>query len=233
MLIGGAGEDLFVLSAEAPEQIIQDFERGQDRLDLSAFDFLRAPTQLAVTATQTGGVLSFGERSVTLISADGQPLDLPALFGPTFLWPDRMLALNHGNGQEIWAVAGGGFLSGSEGDDTMTGAAGTDNLWSQAGDDLLSGGAGADSLSGGLGDDVLSGDAGQDVFGFAHNQGHDVITDFESGTDLLQLFGASNSFDGLTVTQDTFGNAVLELGSGQLTLLEVSAAALSAEFVFL
>lgn len=396
VLDGGAGADRFVLSAQAPEQIIQDFERGQDQLDLSAFEFLRTPAQLMVIATETGATLTFGDISVSLISADAQPLDLSALFGGAFSWPDRVLVLANGSGQEIWAGKNGGFLRGSERDDTMTGAAGADNLWSQAGNDVLfggqgedtlGGGAGADtlwggagedivfggagpdslrggdqadalwggtgddmilggtgndslggsldndtlwggagddlmfgdigqdvlfgesgadtlwagteadishggagadvlggglgqdtllgdagfdllyggggsdslsggdgmdtlfagdgndtlsgdtgddSLSGGLGNDSLSGGDGLDLFGFAPHQGDDVITDFQVGTDLVHLFGAGDHFDSLTFTQDGAGHAVLVLGSGQVTFLDVSTADLSADqFVFL
>ncbi|WP_316015501.1 hypothetical protein [Roseobacter sp. HKCCA0434] len=52
--------------------------------------------------------------------------------------------------------------------------------------DTLSGGDGDDVLNGGLGDDAMQGGAGADVFVFSQaSGGHDRITDFTAGEDLL------------------------------------------------
>lgn len=58
---------------------------------------------------------------------------------------------------------------------------------------MLDGGGGDDVLSGGLGVDTLTGGAGADVFQYmsiAHSGrgvGRDVVTDFEQGSDLIDL----------------------------------------------
>jgi len=70
------------------------------------------------------------------------------------------------------------------------------------GNDTIIGGAGADTLSGGAGNDTLTGNGGADLFVFGGSTGtpglsqvsqlgHDVVTDFQSGTDAILLKNAS------------------------------------------
>jgi Ca2+-binding RTX toxin-like protein len=83
--------------------------------------------------------------------------------------------------------AGADVLRGRMGEDVLSGGAGADVLRGGADDDLLYGGTEADALTGGLGDDRLNGGAGVDTFVFTRNQGTDRITDFQNGTDKLDL----------------------------------------------
>jgi Ca2+-binding RTX toxin-like protein len=69
----------------------------------------------------------------------------------------------------------------------ITGNTAANTLSGGAGADTLIGGAGADTLTGGLGDDRLTGGSGADVFVFAKGDGHDTITDFGVGADVLNL----------------------------------------------
>lgn len=86
-------------------------------------------------------------------------------------------------------------LTGGAGNDRFTGNASANILLGNAGADTLSGGAGADTLNGGAGKDFLTGgaDADRDVFIFntatdsALGKGRDVITDFHSGSDVIDL----------------------------------------------
>lgn len=109
-------------------------------------------------------------------------------------------------------------LLGAAGDDTLSGSADADVLIGGAGDDELNGGEDADLLLGGSGEDRLRGDsgsragvdvlvggAGADVFAFGPivpdrtavadtgvSEGHrDVILDFQSGRDQVELLGYS------------------------------------------
>lgn len=110
---------------------------------------------------------------------------------------------------------GADLLDGGGGDDQLLGGTGSDTLTGGKGDDLLSGGNGRDALSGGDGDDVLIGESGSDVmtggaghdrfvitpqFGpvYSLNPGHDVITDFESGSDKLAVIDWPNFGSHLT-----------------------------------
>lgn len=122
-----------------------------------------------------------------------------------------------GNGNDFIAGGiGSDDLDGGRGNDRISGGAGADTLIGGAGsdhlnggstmsdglnpngeidalmggdDDWLYGGDGNDTLEGGLGDDWLSGGAGADTFVFTGGaaNGHDTITDFESGVDVIQF----------------------------------------------
>jgi Ca2+-binding RTX toxin-like protein len=80
--------------------------------------------------------------------------------------------------------------------ENLIGSAFADTLTGNAGANALGGGAGNDRLTGGLGHDTLTGGAGNDVFDFnALNESavgagnRDVITDFQSGLDDIDLAG--------------------------------------------
>jgi len=79
------------------------------------------------------------------------------------------------------------------GNDLLFGNAAANILSAGGGTDALDGGAGNDTLIGGGGADTLTGGAGADVFQFGANDhspaglGRDVITDFQTGSDLIDL----------------------------------------------
>lgn len=73
------------------------------------------------------------------------------------------------------------------GDDSLQGDTGNDDLFGGKGEDTLGGGSGADLLSGGRGDDTLTGGADGDTFVFRAGWGHDSVTDFVKGEDVLDL----------------------------------------------
>jgi Ca2+-binding RTX toxin-like protein len=132
---------------------------------------------------------------------------------------------------------GGGTMYGGTGDDEgignstderMHGDDGNDRLIGFGGDDSLFGGAGDDTIDGGDGIDIMSGGAGADLFVFSnvsHTQsrfGTDLIKDFESGIDILDLRGIDAngiaSGDGtFTVVDDFTGRR------GELVINEISA----------
>jgi Ca2+-binding RTX toxin-like protein len=78
----------------------------------------------------------------------------------------------------------GDDLSSDGGNNSVHGNGGADKIKTRDGDDTLNGGAGADTLTGGDGNDVFEYDALADSFGAAS---HDLISDFTSGIDMLDL----------------------------------------------
>ncbi|WP_146056491.1 calcium-binding protein, partial [Methylobacterium sp. V23] len=105
-----------------------------------------------------------------------------------------------GNVENLVYTGSGGFsgvgncldnvLTGGAGNDVLIGGAGHDTLNGGAGHDKLNGGIGNDVLWGGAGDDTLTGDAGSDVFVFKSGErGSSFITDFQRGTDKIDLSG--------------------------------------------
>ncbi len=92
------------------------------------------------------------------------------------------------DGDLLTGEGGNDILFGNLEADTINGGDGNDSLFGGKSDDVLTGGEGNDTLSGDLGADTLTGGNGQDVFLLQQQgQGRDLITDFKSGIDLIQL----------------------------------------------
>lgn len=110
------------------------------------------------------------------------------------------------NALSILGNSGANSLTGTAYDDTINGGAGADTLDAGAGDDML---------LGGLGNDILTGGTGADTFVFntlPNSSGNrDVLTDFSSGTDVIQLSLAI--FKALGVTGE-LGESQFWAGSG-------------------
>jgi Ca2+-binding RTX toxin-like protein len=87
-------------------------------------------------------------------------------------------------------------------DDPMT-------LSGSTGDDVLSGRSLNDTLTGGAGNDTLTGGLGADTFRFdAPSDGCDQITDFQTGTDRLEILSAG--FDNIATGALSAGNFALD-----------------------
>lgn len=170
-LTGGPGADLFTMSADGLPDSIADFERGTDQLDLSAFDFLYDVSQLTVTPTGDGAILTYGDETIAIVTADAQPLTIADLTNADILNVDRPPIL--AAGQEIVGGSGPDTLNGGAGPDTILGGADDDSLSGGFGDDRLNGGAGFDTLDGGGGNDTLYGQSEADTL--AGGYGDDLI----------------------------------------------------------
>ena len=72
-------------------------------------------------------------------------------------------------------------------DSKISGGNDRDFIQSGRGDDVVDGGSGNDTLSGNAGDDTLTGGSFADTFVFLRRGGDDVVTDFVSGTDKIDL----------------------------------------------
>lgn len=85
------------------------------------------------------------------------------------------------------------------------------------GSDALIGNGVANRLDGGLGDDTLTGGAGADVFAFSFGQ--DTVTDFEAGSDSIDI-SAFSLADYSVLALD--GHALLSNGAHQMAILNAS-----------
>lgn len=180
VLTGGGGADLFVLHPDGVSDLITDFQRGTDKLDLSAFDFLYDIGQLSIVPTSTGATLSHGNEVIHLTTSDALPLTAGELTNADILNVDRppLLAV----GQTISGGLGPDVLNGGAGPDTIQGAGGDDLLFGQFGADSITGGAGADAIDGGGGDDILRGQSEADTL--AGGEGNDLIFG-DAGDDVI------------------------------------------------
>ena len=93
------------------------------------------------------------------------------------------------------------------------GASGTGN----SGDNIIIGGAGSQTLDGGGGNDVLVGGGGNDVFVMSKGVGSDLIYDFVSGSDVVQLngFDLYNFAMVRSAMSQSGTSTLLNLGNGQ------------------
>jgi Ca2+-binding RTX toxin-like protein len=95
----------------------------------------------------------------------------------------------------ITTGSGDDTLVTGKGDDMLRGGLGLDVFDGGGGDDQLFGGEGGDELRGGRGADVVTGGGGADAFVFATakeadaNSGRDLIRDFQTGVDRIDLSG--------------------------------------------
>lgn len=89
----------------------------------------------------------------------------------------------------INGTAGNDSINAEGGSDTVSGGAGNDVIDGSWGWDKIDGGAGNDTINGGPGKDTLTGGDGSDVFVFGKDNKSktDVITDFETGADRLDI----------------------------------------------
>ena len=118
----------------------------------------------------------------------------------------------------------------------LTGNAYSHDIQGNAGANVLTGGTGDDVLQGFGGNDTLFGGAGADRFVFDHGTGQDVVSDFVSGTDKLDLsaFGFADFTAVQAATHDVGGNAVIDLGGGDsVTLTGVTSSQLQSGDVIL
>lgn len=103
---------------------------------------------------------------------------------------------------------------------------GDDVLIGSRGNDTLEGGPGADTLAGGAGDDVIAtadsfydlgtaGDGDADTIIFRSGDGHDTVSGFDTGVDLLDLGGLAHDVEetgtGTLITLNT-GDSILLYG---------------------
>ncbi len=139
----------------------------------------------------------------------------------------------------IKGYAGVDALYGKDGADKLYGGTGNDRLSGQSGNDRLYGEDGKDVLNGGAGSDVLKGGAGADTFRFSGLWGADTVSDFQNGSDRIDLRGEGLRFRELSILQrdaDSDGRAddvVIKADGQTISLLNLKASLVGAsDFLF-
>ncbi|WP_394560656.1 M10 family metallopeptidase C-terminal domain-containing protein [Aquipseudomonas alcaligenes] len=204
-LEGGSGADIFRFSASTDSYVqggvnhsdnILDFDRSEDRIDVSALGFtgfgsgagqLQLVYNAAIDRTylQAAQANADGQRFSLSLDGDHRALGAASLI---FATPSQQPG-------EILGTAGNDMLGGTSGGDTLSGLAGDDQLSGGAGSDLLIGGAGRDRLTGGSEADTFRFTAIGDSYRSAAGNFTDIIHDFDPTQDRIDLSGLG--FSGL------------------------------------
>ncbi|RED44698.1 calcium-binding protein, partial [Aestuariispira insulae] len=163
-LVGGEGSDVFLLTAEAGLDVIEDAD-GSDRIVLAD----------GISAEQV--VFLKNDNDLTLILTEESQL----LIRNWFTGSRPSIETSDGTSVPVTVViqgsAEGEILAGSDMNDFMVGF---------AGHDTLIGGAGNDTLSGGAGSDLLQGQDGDDIYMFGRGYGADSVLDHHEVTEARQ-----------------------------------------------
>ena len=121
-----------------------------------------------------------------------------------------------GGSGESYVVYGGDF----SGAVTHLGTVGDDSLTGTTGDDVMNGAQGDDRLDAGPGNDLLTGASGSDVFVFRDGDGDDEITDFETGSDVIDVTAFATDFATLIAGATDVGTGVrIQLDADDSVLL--------------
>lgn len=149
-LWGGAGPDIFVMTGDGAFDVIEDFEPGLDRIDLSQVGRFYSLDALGFASRADGADIAFRGDTLRIRTADGTRLR-----AEDFRDADLM---------GLWHVE---TDNRPLGDRQVTGSAGNDMIRGAEGADRIVGGAGADTIDGGSGNDVLLGGAWDEVVDLA------------------------------------------------------------------
>lgn len=146
------------------------------------------------------------------------------------------------------ALGGNDTLYGGPGADRIFGGAGNDRIFGNGGNDVIFNGTSFDTVDGGVGDDVifggrgddhLTGGRGADVFHFVEGNGSDVIADFASSMDRIDLsssaLGMRSFLDVKSAATPSDRDLIITCeGDVSITLLGISLDSLSpGDFVFM
>ncbi len=162
-LNGGYGDDVLV---GGPGNDTIDGGPGNDK---AVFSDVKANYQISITTVN----------SVEYVSVTGVDDGTDLLIGVEYLeFDDTIIAATSPN-----------IINGTNGNDSLTGTPNNDTINGLGGNDTLRGGNGNDTLNGGLGTDRLYGDNGADIFVFdtSESSGNDIIYNFQSGVDTIQI----------------------------------------------
>jgi Ca2+-binding RTX toxin-like protein len=147
------------------------------------------------------------------------------------------VAVDLGTGMGSGGHADGDILIGIE---NLFGSIHDDSLIVDANDNVLHGLDGADTIGGAAGSDVFSGGGDADTFIFGDGDGQDTITDFDAGTDVIDLQGYDlaglgiSDFASLASAMSAGPNVEISLlGGDSITLVGVTATDLdTGDFLF-
>lgn len=190
-LIGGAGQDIYVIDGVSEEEEIQSFNADFDQVIIDYPADVPLPV-LEVHPINNGVVVSAdGSEILEIFGTNVEGFDVGNILFKDLSEVDADYdAVNAAVARVYEAPVGEVIIGTREGEDMLEGTAGPDEIFGLQGDDELRGGD--DLLDGGTQNDTLYGDAGNDIL--QGGRGSDALFGGD-GDD--QLFAGTGSFDTL------------------------------------
>lgn len=233
-LRGDGGRDTFVLTEDGARDVIQDFEMGFDRIDMTDFSQTSAFGQMSIVSRSWGAEFQLGADVLEVRSSDGsrlyaQDFDAtnlitgggiqtdPALYpggrGPARPDPNpgsnaNPSSVDPNSLAPAWQNEPSFALNRSANDNGGTKA--HDQITTGAGNDRVFGGLGNDTLNSGAGRDAVNGEGGNDLI----HGGDD--NDFLLGAAGFDTIDGGNGHD--TISGDTYADSISG-GAGNDVLL--------------
>ncbi|OYU11078.1 MAG: hypothetical protein CFE38_13950 [Comamonadaceae bacterium PBBC1] len=199
-LNGGLGRDVYAYigaatTANLGTDLIQDFVRGEDLIDLSAltgftggFTFIGTNAFTADAVNQVRIQITGATTAIQIDTNNNNAAELTInLTGALALDATDFVGVTAAGGNVPTGVpatptAGNDLIQLNPGNNTLNALAGNDIVMGHTGNDTISGGAGNDNLMGGAGNDTLNGDAGND--NLMGDAGNDILNG-GAGLDIL------------------------------------------------
>lgn len=197
----GAGDTIRFFNRNPGDQIdLSDITRGIGRF-IGINNFTGAAGQVRWEVMGADSLVqldangdSIADLEIVLFDADGPLTGSDFLLGQLempapILGTDRNDTLEGTDGDDVLdGGLGNDLLRGNDGNDRLIGGAGRDIMFGLNGNDTLLGNQGDDVFWSGPGNDRLRGGEGNDLFRLVSpEEGPDIITDFQSGADLIQV----------------------------------------------
>ncbi|WP_299847549.1 calcium-binding protein [uncultured Roseovarius sp.] len=232
LIKGGDGDDHFVTGAGSDTV---DGGAGEDTLDYASSDAgVRIYARDGMAEEDgSGNTDSFsnvenfvGSDYADTIVTDSTTSSVESGGGDDFI---RFLG---GDETDVDTGSGNDFVLAEFGSANVELGAGNDRLLSYAAevavdggadDDVIYGGTANDTIDGGQGNDTLSGGEGQDTFVYSSDGGSDVILDFDTSEDLLDLTDLNIAFDDIDVVSTDDGVELQVDGESIIELRSVAA----------
>jgi Ca2+-binding RTX toxin-like protein len=206
-LHGGAGNDTYVVDS-TNDIIVENANQGIDNVVVATTAYTlsanveNAHAALTADTTITGNAsdnviignigndtLNGGAGNDTLDGGAGNDTMVGGTGNDTYLVDAAgdVIVENANGGIDTATVSLASFSLGTNVENATAALAVDTSLTGNELNNTLIGNVGNDTLDGGAGDDTLTGGAGNDTFVFTAGSGHDTVTDFTPGHDVLQF----------------------------------------------
>lgn len=148
-MIGGAGADVFIFTNLTGNDVIQDFNALEDKIDFSAIEGLSSFADFTISVSSGHVILSYQNKTWTIQYGANQTPTLAQLSaaitlstGRVFMEEKVIIRLNEivgdGNANNLWGTSQNDRLLGLAGNDVFHSSAGADTFNGAAGNDLVS-----------------------------------------------------------------------------------------------